>query len=145
MLALPSLALVAACPRGPLPPLTPRATVPYGLVAHAGGAVGGLPYTNSRQALDGSWERGFRLFEVDLSWTSDGQLVLLHDWGPTVQSVWGAPEGRRTLADFQALRRTGLTPLDLGGLEAWVSDHQGARIVSDVKERNVDVLRIVAG
>lgn len=145
-LALCSLAVMAACQRGPSPSLTPRSAVPYAFVAHAGGAVGGLPYTNSRQALDGSWKRGFRLFEVDLSWTSDGKLVLLHDWGPTVQRVWGAPEGRRTLADFEALRMTaGLTPLDLEGLDAWVSDHQGARIVSDVKERNVEVLRIVAG
>jgi len=139
-----SLALLAACQRGPSPPLALGAAVPHALVAHAGGAVGGLPYTNSRQALDGSWERGFRLFEVDLSWTSDGKLVLLHDWGPNLQRVWGAPEGRLTLAAFQALRTTaGLTPLDLGGLDAWVSGHPGARIVSDVKERNVEALRVV--
>ncbi|MCM3876664.1 MAG: hypothetical protein NEA02_09630, partial [Thermoanaerobaculia bacterium] len=140
-----SLALMAACQRGPSQPLAPRAAVPHALVAHAGGAVGGVAYTNTRQALDRSWERGFRLFELDLNWTSDGQIVLLHDWSETVQRVWGVPEGQRTFAEFQAFRTpAGLTPLDLAGLEAWVSDHPGARIVSDVKGRNIETLRVVA-
>lgn len=143
--ALPALVLLTACQRRPLPPLTPGADVPRSLVAHAGGAVGGLPYTNSRQALDQSWGRGFRLFEVDLSWTKDGSLVLLHDWGPTVQRVWGVPEGQRTLAEFRAFRTpAGLTPLDLAGFEEWVTNHPGARIVSDVKDRHLDALRVVA-
>jgi len=145
MLALSSLALTTACQRRPSQPFTLSAGVPHALVAHAGGAVGGLPYTNSRQALDASWERGFRLFEIDLSWTTDGKLVLLHDWGPTLHRLCAAPEGPRTLADFHALRMTaGLTALDVQGLETWVRDHPGARIVSDVKGHNVEALRIVA-
>lgn len=145
MFVLSSLALLGACRREASPPRTAGAALPHVLVAHAGGAVGGLEYTNSRQALDRSWEHGFRLFEVDLSWTSDGRLVLLHDWGPILRRVWGEPEGPRTLAEFKAFRvAAGFTPLDVAGLDAWVSAHQGARIVSDVKGRNVEALRSVA-
>ena len=49
-------------------------------IAHAGGGIGGASYTNSRDAFDANYRRGFRFFETDLNWTSDDQLVLIHDW-----------------------------------------------------------------
>lgn len=48
------------------------------LVAHALGAVGEQTGTNSREALEESYANGFRLFEVDLSVTSDGEVVVFH-------------------------------------------------------------------
>ena len=119
--------------------------IPHALVAHAGGAIGGWSLTNSRQALDRSWGLGFRLFEVDFSWTRDGELVLLHDWGPTLKTLYGVAEGPRTLAEFHALRMVaGLGSLDIAGLESWAGDHPGARIITDVKGPNVEALGVVA-
>jgi hypothetical protein len=43
-------------------------------IAHAGGAIGHYTYTNSLEALNSNYEKGFRFFEIDLSWTSDGDL-----------------------------------------------------------------------
>ena len=51
------------------------------LIAHAGGDIYGIRMTNSLQALDRSYEEGFRFIEVDICLTSDGVPVLLHDWG----------------------------------------------------------------
>ena len=50
-------------------------------IAHAGGQFNGATYTNSLEALDRNYGAGFRAFEIDLSFTSDGELVCLHDWG----------------------------------------------------------------
>jgi arylsulfatase A-like enzyme len=49
-------------------------------VAHAGGGIKGRSYTNSLEALDENYRRGFRFFELDFNWTSDNQLVCIHDW-----------------------------------------------------------------
>ena len=59
--------------------------IPPRLIAHGGGSYEDLTYTNSWQALDANYEKGFRLFEIDLSWTADNQLALIHDWEKTYE------------------------------------------------------------
>lgn len=49
-------------------------------IAHAGGAVQGKTYTNSLEALNASYKKGFRLFELDIIKTSDGEFVAAHNW-----------------------------------------------------------------
>lgn len=63
-----------------------KAEIPWheraGVVYHAlGVAPGGETLTNSYEALDYNYKRGCRVFEVDLSITSDNVVVLRHDWG----------------------------------------------------------------
>ena len=50
------------------------------LIAHAGGAIYGFRLTNSLEALEEAYACGHRVLEVDLSLTSDGEIVLIHDW-----------------------------------------------------------------
>ena len=50
------------------------------IVAHALGTVEGRVETNSKDAFLESYEKGHRLFECDFQLTSDGKLVLRHDW-----------------------------------------------------------------
>ena len=54
------------------------------LVAHAGGGLrhqaGALRYTNSIEALIQNYNLGHRVFEFDLSLTSDHKLAAVHDW-----------------------------------------------------------------
>ena len=47
-------------------------------IAHALGGIEGHNYTNSAEALERSLARGARFFEVDLSFTADGDLVCFH-------------------------------------------------------------------
>ena len=49
-------------------------------IMHAMGEIDGKNYTNSREAFLENYARGHRYFEVDLSYTSDGELVLWHGW-----------------------------------------------------------------
>lgn len=52
----------------------------YHFISHAGGGIDGKSYSNSIQAWELSYERGNRLFDADLAFTSDGVLVLRHGW-----------------------------------------------------------------
>ncbi len=46
--------------------------------AHALGGIDHRTYTNSREALELNYRKGARYFEVDLSFTADGDLVCFH-------------------------------------------------------------------
>lgn len=50
------------------------------LIMHACGGIDGLDYTNSREALDSTLEKGHRLVEVDFTFSSDGMPVCVHSW-----------------------------------------------------------------
>jgi glycerophosphoryl diester phosphodiesterase len=49
-------------------------------IAHAGGKFNNDLYTNSMEAIQFNYEKGFRYFEVDLYY-KDGKVLLLHDEG----------------------------------------------------------------
>lgn len=49
-------------------------------IAHAFGGLGKKVYTESAEAFMHNYDRGFRVFEVDLEYTSDGILVGAHSW-----------------------------------------------------------------
>lgn len=51
---------------------------PNHLIAHAGGAIDGYTYTNSREALMNALDNGFRYIELDLYETTDSNVVCLH-------------------------------------------------------------------
>lgn len=50
-------------------------------IAHGGGAIDGVPITNSLEAVENSIAHGVRFIELDLQLTSDMKLVAAHDWG----------------------------------------------------------------
>ena len=112
------------------------------LVAHAGGDIYGIRMTNSLQALNKSYAEGFRFIEMDISLTSDGIPVLLHDWG---NANWFAGIKYSTeqpeYKDF--IKRTGILGLefmDLNKLAQWLAKHDDAYIITDIKENNVEIL-----
>jgi glycerophosphoryl diester phosphodiesterase len=116
-------------------------------IAHAGGGIGKLAYTNSRDALDANYKRGHRFFEIDLNWTSDGQLVLIHDWQANFRDMFPHSEiaGTPSLDEFLRLKmKDNLTPMSLARLVDWLRTHPGARIVTDVKDDNLRALQKIA-
>ncbi|MHC4846032.1 MAG: glycerophosphodiester phosphodiesterase family protein, partial [Planctomycetota bacterium] len=105
--------------------------------------------TNSLEALEDSVARGHTFIEVDISWTSDDELVLLHDWTQTTKRLFvtppGPPLGQMTFAEFMAAKsRIGQTQLDLDGLLAWLGAHPEVVIVTDVKGRSLEALERIA-
>ena len=49
-------------------------------IAHAGGGIDNIKYTNSLEALSESIDQGFKYIELDINISKDNKLVFLHDW-----------------------------------------------------------------
>lgn len=126
-----------------LPSSQPKISV----IAHAGGGIQGSTYTNSFEAMNLNYSKGFELFELDFSWTSDQQLVCLHDWGKTPRWLLNYHDMKPlTLKEFQLLdqKRTDITLCDLESLNLWLKKHPKAYVVTDIKEHNIDGLILMA-
>ncbi len=127
--------------------LGPRTQIlePPLLVAHAGGVARSQTHSNSLEALNASVVKGFRLIELDFSWTRDGHLVLLHDWDRQFQELFNHPPGRLSLSEFRSGQsKYGLTHLGLQELSSWLDHNPQVSIVTDVKGRNIEGLRTIA-
>lgn len=96
-------------------------------IAHGGGGLDGQPYTNSVEAMDASYARGFRWFELDFKRTADGAVGCRHDW----KDFGGAAP---TLGELRAAFAGRFMPMDADGLAAWMAAHHDATLVTDVKE-----------
>jgi glycerophosphoryl diester phosphodiesterase len=118
---------------------------PAVFIAHAGGGINQKTYTNSLEALNSNYEKGFRFFEIDFSWTSDGELVAIHDWNESVRrrfDVDGSEIRVLTKADFLKLKsRDQLTQLTMEHILRWAAEKGDAYIVTDVKEDNIKALK----
>ena len=116
-------------------------------IAHAGGGIGGQTYTNSREALLLNLDHGFEFFEIDFVWTSDSRLVTLHDWNGIARKTFGFEV--REIPDEQRFkqwvreyaRHENLTPDELAGL---MLEQPRLVLVTDIKDRNLEGLRILA-
>lgn len=106
------------------------------LIAHAGGSIYGYRLTNSLEALNQSYREGFRFIEVDLNRTSDGELVLIHDWESVSRRMLGR-KGVCSLAEFRnADTMAGLTLLSLDDLLDWLAKHPDCTIITDIKHED---------
>lgn len=123
------------------------------LIAHAGGGLPQGIYSNSREAFDRAVGNGFTLIEVDFSWTANGELILIHDWGeryyqyfsrlpflpPKLANQWSRQT--ESAEEFSALTMShGLTQMTLESLTDWLDKNQNVKIVTDVKNDNVKAL-----
>ena len=118
---------------------------PPRLIAHAGGIGNHRTYTNSLEALDNSVARGHTAIEIDLSWTSDRHLVLVHDWDREFERLFDRSSGRLTLAEFRSTPSAhGLSHLSLEDLKSWLLANPDVLVITDIKERNTEGLRLIA-
>jgi len=107
---------------------------PHGaLVAHALGGIDGHTYTNSIEAFQRNLALGARYFEVDLSFTADGDLVCFHT-GHEWHIGLDRPVSQVSTAEFLTHRYDGLyTLMDLETLLQMVEEHPEIYIVTDTK------------
>jgi glycerophosphoryl diester phosphodiesterase len=128
----------------PVPETVRMKIVPEELVAHAGGAVYGFRRTNSLEAIDNSYDRGFKFFELDFEWTKDGYPVLIHDWDAMVKRLFMSKPGVYTLEEFHKAKTiNNFTLLDMEVLYEWLLKHQDAYIVTDIKKGNIKMLTYI--
>ena len=111
------------------------------LVAHAGGGIENLNNLNSLEALNLSYEKGFRFIELDFEWTSNACLVLIHDWERSVSRLFNAPQRRYSLQEYKNLRMINkMTNLSLDDLARWIKQHPDVFIITDIKHDNIHAL-----
>ncbi len=137
--ALAAALLLAGCAR---PQERPRALAPHAFrfprgafIAHALGAIDGHAYTNSLEAFDASLAAGARYFEVDLSFTADGDLVCYHP-ADVCRKRTGlpAPIAEVSTAEFLRHRCDGrYTLMTFRTLLERVAAHPGVFLVTDTK------------
>jgi len=85
---------------------------PYGFVAHAMGAIDGQPYSNSLEAFQRNYDRGFRVFECDQVLLADGTVLVAHDgleanYGLNKafpEATWADLAGHKYLGQYTILR-----------------------------------------
>jgi glycerophosphoryl diester phosphodiesterase len=115
-------------------------------IAHAGGGILGKTYTNSYNALDWNIKKGFLYFEIDFSFTKDNQLVCIHDWEQSFKRSFGFnTKEKPDLETFEFLARNAsrFNKCTLGGLAVWMSNNPSATLITDVKENNIEALKVI--
>jgi glycerophosphoryl diester phosphodiesterase len=96
------------------------------LIAHAMGGVDGRTYTNCKEALILSYERGMRVFEADTLITSDGHLIFWHEFAD-----FGAP----TFEEYHVTKlQYKYTPLLLSDIIRFLSCYENTYILIDSKK-----------
>ncbi|PIE64318.1 MAG: hypothetical protein CSA26_08725 [Desulfobacterales bacterium] len=101
-------------------------------IAHAAGIIDGNTYTNSKEALDSSYKKGFRLFELDIIKTIDGKYVAAHDWErwSEITGYKGeTPVSREQFLKTKIMNK--YTPLDMNAINKWFKEHKDAILVTD--------------
>jgi len=115
-------------------------------IIHAGGITpDGKTGTNSIEALDNSVESGGLWIEMDFNWTSDNELVCLHDW----DSYYSAAIRGESVPDLEYFEKLRTSAYDyesptLDTLIGWMDENPHIKIVTDVKEDNINALKLIS-
>jgi glycerophosphoryl diester phosphodiesterase len=116
----------------------------FPLIAHALGGIDGVDYTNSLEAFKTNYDKGQRLFEVDFSITSDGQLAARHDWMGYLATKFeqDIPEEKLeeplTLREFKSYKiLEEYTPLSFGDIARLSKKYPDVYFITDTKETDL--------
>ncbi|MCU7835971.1 MAG: sulfatase-like hydrolase/transferase [gamma proteobacterium symbiont of Taylorina sp.] len=108
-------------------------------IAHAGGSIDNYKYTNSLEALNFNYKNGFRLFELDIIKTSDNIYVAAHDWDhwSKITDYRGSlPPSQKVFLEQKIY--TKYSPMDMGSINSWFSEHSDAILVTDKVNTPID-------
>jgi len=107
-------------------------------IAHGMGGVERHRVTDSLEAFKHNYERGYRVFEVDLIPATDGRLVARHDWEGYLYEFLGQkvdnPYRRMSTAEFKALKiHDSYTPLTVDDVVALMKAYPDIWVMTDTK------------
>lgn len=110
----------------------------YKTVAHAMGALDEKTYLNSKESFINSYQKGIRLFEVDLVQTSDGIWVCRHSWNQSLGQWDGEQKKVLTEAEFLSAPLYGkYTPMSFKDLILLLKEYPDAFVLLDSKQYSV--------
>lgn len=127
-----SLPLIPQRTLRPEPILIKQATNRERIIAHAGGKIDGITYTNCLEALNLSYKKGFRLFEIDLIKTKDERFVGAHDWESWKRESHYYGSVPPTEAEFLSYKvHKKFTPINMDSINNWFANHPDAVLITD--------------
>jgi hypothetical protein len=101
-------------------------------IAQSGGAIENYTHTNSLESLDKSYQRGTRLFELDILKTSDGKYVAAHDWEHWKSITQYNDTTSISEAIFLSYKiHQKYTPLNMQRINEWFIKHPDAILITD--------------
>lgn len=122
----------------------------YKVISHAMGGIRDQAYTNSYEAFIANYEKGNRVFEVDLLLTEDGKLVARHEWTQymteLLQQQGELPADRQSsrlnYSEFKQSKILGsYDPLDWSDILDLMEDYPDIYIVTDTKEQEPEDMK----
>jgi glycerophosphoryl diester phosphodiesterase len=129
----------------------------YHVIAHSGGGINGKCYTNSKEAWDYHYAHGTRIFDADLSYTSDSVLVLRHGWNDNLEQTsesikaskyikdrngsLGYEMSKPDLMDFQTFIKENIyffySPQSVHDMIHFMKIHPDVYMATDIKNANL--------
>lgn len=115
------------------------------LVAHALGSIEDKKETNSKEAFLNSWGHGIRVLEADFSMTSDGTLVVRHDFDQDSyytleQKVIGSTDMNSSRYQNEKINFR-YTPLTAAQLIQMMTEYDDVYIVTDTKSTDIPTIK----
>lgn len=116
------------------------------VIAHGGGSYKGYETTNSVEALNHSILSGYKYIELDMEFSSDGKIIMLHDWDRTAQHYYGRTFDKKiSLSKFLNLSVHGeLEVLTFDKLYGILKTHKELKVITDTKGDNLKLLEAIA-
>jgi|GEM_PF-818979 len=116
------------------------------VIAHGGGAYRGYETTNSVEAVKNAIANGYKIIELDMRFSSDRKIIMLHDWDRTAKHYYGSEFPKKLSRNrFLKLKVHGeLEVLDFDKLAGILDENPGIRIVTDTKEDCLEILARIA-
>ena len=112
----------------------------YSLIAHAGGGINEIKYTNSKEAVLLSIKKGFHLIELDLIETKDNKIVAANNWDLFRKYSKCCDDTIPTLKEFNKIKILNkYTPLDSKKINKIFLDNKKLLLVTD-KIENFDLI-----
>ena len=110
----------------------------YSIITHALGGLDNLTYLNSRESFINYYDKGCRLFEVDLTQTSDGAWVCRHNWKESLGQWEGEERKVLSLDEFLSTPIYGkYTPMTFEDLLKLLDEYPDAFVMLDSKQYSV--------
>lgn len=106
------------------------------LIAHAAGGINDDVYTNSKEAFETNYKKGFRTMEIDFARTKDGQIVCWHEWDNPILANFSSTN-IPTKEDFLNAKAYGkYTTMSLEDLFDLMKKYEDVYIVTDTKDKD---------
>ncbi len=106
------------------------------LIGHSFSGIDGYTYTGSREAFEEGYANGYRTFEVDIMFSGDGELILVHEW-PQAALAAGHEEWNDCLPATEEFLNAPIygkyTPLAFSDLLMIMEEYTDIWIVTDTK------------